>query len=537
MSYKFNPFTGNFDDVGSASGGGITELTGDVTAGPGSGSQAATIANDSVSNGKLANMATQTIKGRTTAGTGDPEDLTASQATAILNNMVGDSGAGGTKGLVPAPAAGDAAANKFLKADGTWVTFGDTTNSAISAWTAYTPTFTGFGTVSTQNTRWRRVGQSLEVICTFIPGTPTATEARVSLPSGLTSASTIDTIEAAGKAYINVTSNGDSSVLIEPSVTYFTFGRDTVSNSTLQKFNGSTWVAAGNKVSFFASIPISGWTADGVSVVTDFAVTSVKTANYTANYGELVLVDPSGGAFTVTLPTASGNSGKRIVVKVDSATTTWHLAATVDGNASETIDGATTFPLYTPGEELEIVSDGTNWRINNHFCNTTWQSETPGYSTVGTYDGAITAVTKATTGITTDVRKYKRNGNCLDIIQTYVATNTTGGSETAGILISLLPKSLSTDTSIVNRINSTFFNTGAANYTGNCTELGTGLIMNSGTLNSADHRVLPYNSTYICLFLPRNTAFWSTTQVGLRNAAGTVSVVIRASIPINGWQG
>jgi len=34
--------------------------------------------------------------------------------------MVGDSGAGGTKGLVPAPAAGDAAASKFLKADGTW---------------------------------------------------------------------------------------------------------------------------------------------------------------------------------------------------------------------------------------------------------------------------------------------------------------------------------------------------------------------------------------------------------------------------------
>lgn len=40
--------------------------------------------------------------------------------TANLDAMVGDSGAGGTKGLVPAPAAGDAAAGKFLKADGTW---------------------------------------------------------------------------------------------------------------------------------------------------------------------------------------------------------------------------------------------------------------------------------------------------------------------------------------------------------------------------------------------------------------------------------
>ncbi len=34
--------------------------------------------------------------------------------------MVGDQGTGGTAGLVPAPAAGDAAAGKYLKADGVW---------------------------------------------------------------------------------------------------------------------------------------------------------------------------------------------------------------------------------------------------------------------------------------------------------------------------------------------------------------------------------------------------------------------------------
>lgn len=98
----------------------ITSLTGEVT-GTGPGATATTITNDAVTNAKLNNMSTQTIKGRTTAGTGDPEDLTATQATAVLNNFVGDSGSGGTKGLVPAPAAGDAAASKFLKADGTWI--------------------------------------------------------------------------------------------------------------------------------------------------------------------------------------------------------------------------------------------------------------------------------------------------------------------------------------------------------------------------------------------------------------------------------
>lgn len=40
---------------------------------------------DAITNVKLANVATATIKGRTTAATGDPEDLTAAQARAVLN--------------------------------------------------------------------------------------------------------------------------------------------------------------------------------------------------------------------------------------------------------------------------------------------------------------------------------------------------------------------------------------------------------------------------------------------------------------------
>jgi hypothetical protein len=49
-----------------------------------------------------------------------PSDLTAAQLTAELDAMAGDNGSGGTKGLAPAPATGDAAAGKYLKADGTW---------------------------------------------------------------------------------------------------------------------------------------------------------------------------------------------------------------------------------------------------------------------------------------------------------------------------------------------------------------------------------------------------------------------------------
>lgn len=51
---------------------------------------------------------------------------------ANLPVMVGDSGSGGTKGAVPAPAAGDAAAGYFLKADATWASPGASSEPAAN---------------------------------------------------------------------------------------------------------------------------------------------------------------------------------------------------------------------------------------------------------------------------------------------------------------------------------------------------------------------------------------------------------------------
>lgn len=70
--------------VRATASGGITQLTGDVTAGPGSGSQAATIANSAVTLAKIANIADQTILGNNTGGAAAPVALTASQALAVI---------------------------------------------------------------------------------------------------------------------------------------------------------------------------------------------------------------------------------------------------------------------------------------------------------------------------------------------------------------------------------------------------------------------------------------------------------------------
>jgi microcystin-dependent protein len=123
-----------------------------------------TVPDASFTNAKLATVATATIKGRVTAGTGAVEDLTGAQATTILSAVVGDSGSGGTKGLVPAPAAGDAAAARFLSAAGTFaaaVPVGSMSmyaaNSAPAGWlecngaavsrTTYAGLFAAIGTV------------------------------------------------------------------------------------------------------------------------------------------------------------------------------------------------------------------------------------------------------------------------------------------------------------------------------------------------------------------------------------------------------
>ncbi len=92
-------------------------MSGDATI---NGSGQLTVAANAVTNAKAAQMAPNTIKGNNSGVTSNSLDLTATQTTAMLNPFVGDTGGGGTKGLVPAPAAGDAAAGKFVKADGTF---------------------------------------------------------------------------------------------------------------------------------------------------------------------------------------------------------------------------------------------------------------------------------------------------------------------------------------------------------------------------------------------------------------------------------
>ena len=104
--------------TGTLAAGQFPALTGDVTTT--AGSVATAIGANKVTLGMLAQVATARFLGRTTAGTGDVESLTGTQATALLDAFTA-AGGSAAKGLAPAPGATTHSNRPFyLGDDGSW---------------------------------------------------------------------------------------------------------------------------------------------------------------------------------------------------------------------------------------------------------------------------------------------------------------------------------------------------------------------------------------------------------------------------------
>lgn len=167
-------------------------------------------------------------------------------------------------------------------------------------WESYTPTYTGFGTVTNNSAKWRRVGTDMEILASFTSGTSTATLASMTLPTGYSIDSTRltlnNTTSQAGNEVgsTNVNNNLDnmsSGVLTAPatSTTLLYFGsasRNTAQHLTPE--NGNFVVPSGNTASIRIKVPIQGWTASAEHVVTP-----AKAVHESAQYVDVT----SGSAF------------------------------------------------------------------------------------------------------------------------------------------------------------------------------------------------------------------------------------------------
>lgn len=218
-------------------------------------------------------------------------------------------------------------------------------------WTSYTPTFTGFGTVTSPECQHSRVASNLLLRCKFTNGTPTATEARVSLPNSLVSADTakIPSISVAGygsENSVGVTPivGATHSVLIEPSVSYVTFGFRNGSQGALTKTTGSNGFTSSTAFSFIATIPIQGWSSNQRAPTLVGSVTSnasnakrieVASVNCSASsVGDDFLSSPtnlSSGICTFTISAGYSVAPKCFIQRVESTVTgnaDWQAKAT-----------------------------------------------------------------------------------------------------------------------------------------------------------------------------------------------------------------
>jgi hypothetical protein len=141
-------------------------------------------------------------------------------------------------------------------------------NQGASAWVAYTPTFTGFGTVSGVAFYSRRCGRNLEIRGQFTSGTSTATEARITVgyngtnsPAGLVADTAVVTSAPrfVGTGTQSIASANFLTILAESGIGYVTIGVQSASRAGLTKVNGDVVAASGNSVAIMASIPMQGW--------------------------------------------------------------------------------------------------------------------------------------------------------------------------------------------------------------------------------------------------------------------------------------
>lgn len=125
------------------------------------------------------------------------------------------------------------------------------------------------------------------------------------------------------------------------------------------------------------------WSVDNALATEQLWSTVAKTANYTvleSDRDKIILVDATAGAVTISLLAAAtaGNGFRIVVKKVDSSVNT----VTIDGNASETIDGTTTSVLSTQYDSDNLICNGSNWFAFVNVSNPTTLTDSNGNESI-----------------------------------------------------------------------------------------------------------------------------------------------------------
>lgn len=388
-------------------------------------------ADGAVTNAKLANMAATTIKGNNTGSPAAPFDLTAAQTAAILPAVIGDTGAGGTKGLVPAPGVGDAIAGKFLKADGSWaiptggVGASGSNASTTGTMSAGSPALSGASAidfVTGQGIRVNHAGAAYAIgQASGLTVTPTGTPGATSYTYTI---ATIDGAGGAGTAIATVTTTTGNATL--SSTDYNALSWSAPGGTT-----PTAYVVYGNVAGSLAIICVTpntsfNDTGGGTIGAPDFIPSSPPVADLP----DWLITSISSGGGTTSLvlsnPAISAVSGQKVAhddTAVLQAAITAAAASTVKGRNYIRLDGGiypissaldcsgTSVEIFGSGEAKTIIKQMAYGSDGVRYVNTsgiifgggvhdlTIEAGT-GWSSSGTFQGV------GSTGVALNIQRY-----------------------------------------------------------------------------------------------------------------------------------
>jgi hypothetical protein len=248
----------------------------------------------------------------------------------------------------------------------------------------------------------------------------------------------------------------------------------------------------------------------GVPALSEVSKTSAYTLTST---DDVVYGDASGGAFTLTLPSAASNSGKIFrLKKTDSS----YNQITISG----TIDGASSKKLATQNEVFEITSDGTNWKVTAHSY--------PLYLGTFTITPTNTVAPNPTKGtVVNDLAQAWRYGDQLKECWNYQqsAAGANGGAGT--YLINLVSSALTIDTTKTPLSTSADANLSVGESWGS---FSTGSTMRPGPVKA-------YDSTHLAMVAVSGEV---GTMIGgamfSLGTTGTTTLHFCATVAITGWE-
>jgi len=174
-----------------------------------------------------------------------------------------------------------------------------------------------------------------------------------------------------------------------PKTTYTSPGGAANANPVILDANGEcdVWILEGESYKFLLanSSDVTQWTVDDISLSSATAdSTTTKTTTYTATVNDDIILVETASAWTLSLFTASGNSGKLLRILKTSSDTN---ELTIDPNSTETINGFSTVKLKYQFDEITLISNGTNWNIHSQIKSPTTQRFTSGSGTYTTPAG------------------------------------------------------------------------------------------------------------------------------------------------------